>query len=664
MEKFILSTGAFVGAIGDMSATTGTCPASGAASGWCTGGTAALGSGDGMFDTPGDVAIDSTDGFFYVADTNNNRIEQFNLSTGVFVGAIGNMSATTGTCPASGAASGWCTGGTAATGSGDGMFKDPIGVSVDPTDGFFYVADTNNNRIEKFNLSTGAFVGAIGDMSATTGTCPASGAASSWCTGGTTAVGSGVGMFNGSFDVTTDATHGFLYVADTGNNRIQKIALGSGTFTSELGATEASISSWTSNSSEQAAATPVGGGFDSPVGIATDSNGYLYVADQTNNRVEKFVLSTGAFVGAIGDLSASTGSCPASGAATGWCTGGTFTTGAGDGMFNAPSGLRVDSTNGFLYVADNANNRIEKFVLSTGAFVGAIGDLSATTGSCPASGAATGWCAGGTFTTGTGDGMFSGPQDLEIDPTNGFLYVTDSNNYRVEKFVLATGAFVGAIGQLSATTGTCPASGVASTWCTGGTFAMGNSDGAFSDPIGVTLDSTRGFLYVLDLNNGQVSKINLSTGAFVGAIGGLTGSTGTCPSSGAANAWCTGGTFSDWFPTSYDVTPQPQDGMFCIPLGIAIDPTNGYLYVADSLNDRIEQFVLSTGAFVGSIGGMLGSTGTCPSSGAATTWCTGGESALGIGPGMFDFPEALTRDSAGELLISDTGNSRVMKAVP
>jgi DNA-binding beta-propeller fold protein YncE len=42
-------------------------------------------------------------------------------------------------------------------GSGDGQFRDPIGVATD-ADGSVYVADTdNNNRIQKFT-SNGAFL--------------------------------------------------------------------------------------------------------------------------------------------------------------------------------------------------------------------------------------------------------------------------------------------------------------------------------------------------------------------------------------------------------------------------------------------------------------------------------------------------------------------------
>jgi hypothetical protein len=47
-------------------------------------------------------------------------------------------------------------------------------------------------------------------------------------------------------------------------------------------------------------------------------------------------------------------------------------------MFNGAFGLYADTTNGFLYVGDGANNhRVEKFNLNTGAFIGAIGRTTA-----------------------------------------------------------------------------------------------------------------------------------------------------------------------------------------------------------------------------------------------------------------------------------------------
>src|SRR3990170_2911727 len=80
-------------------------------------------------------------------------------------------------------------------GSGDGEFADPQGVAVDST-GNIYVADTINNRIQKFD-SNSNFLLNFGTP------------------------GSGDGKFNHPFGVAVDSS-GKIYVADTINNRIQK----------------------------------------------------------------------------------------------------------------------------------------------------------------------------------------------------------------------------------------------------------------------------------------------------------------------------------------------------------------------------------------------------------------------------------------------------------
>lgn len=372
------------------------------------------------------------------------RVSSSSQILGLVVGSVGRTTASTGTCTAPGAVSTWCTGGTFASGTADGMADFPVAVDVDGQNGFLYVGDNNNHRVVKLVLSTGAFVGAIGRSNASIGTCPVFSAAPGWCTGGTFATGTADGEFG---------------------------------------------------------TTP---------GVAVDpANDALYVADYFNNRVSKFVLSTGVFVGSIGNTTGTTGTCPAAGAAPGWCTGGTFGAGASDGMFgNAGLGrIAIDSVNGFLYITDSTNFRVVKVNASTGAFVGAIGRTTATAGTCPAAGAAPGWCTGGTFATGTGDGMYAGPSGVAIDKTNGFLYVSDSTSNRVSKVDLATGAFVGAIGRTTATTGSCPAAGAAPGWCTGGTFANGTSDGTFGMLFGATVDVLNRIIYITDTGNNRLTKI-------------------------------------------------------------------------------------------------------------------------------------------------------------
>jgi DNA-binding beta-propeller fold protein YncE len=81
------------------------------------------GSAPGRLNAPAGVAIDPTSGEVFVVDAGNARVERFRPD-GTFTGA-------------------WGRGGT-----GNGQFHSPWGIAL--SGGSFYVADSNNNRVEKF----------------------------------------------------------------------------------------------------------------------------------------------------------------------------------------------------------------------------------------------------------------------------------------------------------------------------------------------------------------------------------------------------------------------------------------------------------------------------------------------------------------------------------
>ena len=84
-----------------------------------------------------------------------------------------------------------------ASGSGNGEFTFPFGVATDRS-GHVYVADGNDNRIQKFDASGNVLTG--------------------WGS-----YGSGDGQFWNPQGVAADGS-GHVYVADTNNHRIQKFA--------------------------------------------------------------------------------------------------------------------------------------------------------------------------------------------------------------------------------------------------------------------------------------------------------------------------------------------------------------------------------------------------------------------------------------------------------
>jgi sugar lactone lactonase YvrE len=113
--------------------------------------------------------------------------------------------------------------------------------------GNVYVADTGNDRIQKFD-NNGTFL-------------------TGWGSSGT-----GNGLFSGPSGVTVDGS-GHVFVADTNNNRIQKFD-GSGTFLTAWGTTGAG-----------------NGQFQFPFGAATDGSGNVYIAEYGNNRIQRFDAS-------------------------------------------------------------------------------------------------------------------------------------------------------------------------------------------------------------------------------------------------------------------------------------------------------------------------------------------------------------------------------------
>jgi len=174
--------------------------------------------------------------------------------------------------------------------------------------------------------------------------------------------GSGDGQFNHPDGVALNAGGDTVYVADTGNHRIQKWT-STGTFLGWWGKDNNThngvplpITGWHSPGSGRQGASGTGDGqFTNPTGVAVDGAGNLYVADRDNHRIQKFTIaSTGGwtFKGWWGenDWNSIGFHYPGEGR-VGKAANGT-------GAFNQPSGVAVDSA-GQLWVADTNNNRIQ-----------------------------------------------------------------------------------------------------------------------------------------------------------------------------------------------------------------------------------------------------------------------------------------------------------------
>ncbi len=222
-------------------------------------------------------------------------------------------------------------------GAGSSQFDAPAGLAVNGTTGGVYVVDADNqfagespdgNRIAQFDQA-GPFVRAWG-WGVQTG-ANAFEVCTAVCRGGIPGQGAGqlsVNAFDDGGNVTmypqlaVHQSDGSVYVADTGNDRIQKFAA-DGTFILQFGST---------GSGE--------GQMEAPQGVAVDPvSGDVYVADTDNNRVQRYT-SAGTYLAQIG------------------APGG----GAGEGDFNRPTRLAVDA-GGRLYVVDagDGSGRVQRF---------------------------------------------------------------------------------------------------------------------------------------------------------------------------------------------------------------------------------------------------------------------------------------------------------------
>ena len=151
--------------------------------------------------------------------------------------------------------------------------------------------------------------------------------------------------FRAPLGLAQDAT-GVLYVADTGNHLIRKVAL-DGTVTTLAGAT--GVSGFVDGSGAAAR-------FDTPMGITVGPDGDIYVADRNNNRIRRVT--------------------PA----------GVVTTYAGSGAFGRANGAPLSSTftfpqgvvaalNGDLFVADYGNLQV-RAIARSGAGAGLVSILA------------------------------------------------------------------------------------------------------------------------------------------------------------------------------------------------------------------------------------------------------------------------------------------------
>ena len=199
---------------------------------------------DGELNEPLDITFDSS-GNLWVVDNGNNRIQKFDQS-GNFVSKFGSpcVMNSDNSAAGSGVNGALCnTNASGASNDGDGQFYSPKAIAIDSSDNI-WIADTNNNRIQKFN-SAGVYQSQFGSE------------------------GTGDGQFNNPQDLDFDSD-GNLYVVDHNNRRVQQFD-SSGTYLTSFG------SYGTGN-----------GQFINPHYITIDPFNHIYVGDRERGNVQVF----------------------------------------------------------------------------------------------------------------------------------------------------------------------------------------------------------------------------------------------------------------------------------------------------------------------------------------------------------------------------------------
>ena len=340
-------------------------------------------------------------------------------------------------------------------------------------------------------------------------------------------------------------------------------------------------------------------------GVATDRSGHVYVLDAENDRVQVFSAADGQWLAGFGDATI-------------------FDLQANDAAIGAgisASGLAVHqpsaSSPPTVYVADQGRSRVARFTL----------DLATLT---PAGGP--------TFST--PDLGLLRPQGIALDPAGRLVYVADNQNDRI---AVLDPQSLGLVGQIA---------------------GSGGGPGQFQAPYDVAVDSHQPpRLYVADNLNNRVGVYDAFSLGFLGHFGGFGRSPGLFsivravgglsddPQGGVAVADTANNRIHVLGPggglaAAWGIAGRSA-GYFTRPRGVAFTPGGG-VAVADSFNHRVARMD-ADGTFTGSLGLVSTFTGY-PSEGAAA--------------GQFSLPAAVAFDAAGNTVVADTGNDRVVVFAP
>jgi len=513
-------------------------------------------------------AVKDSAGNLYISDEYNNVIRKVAAGTGIITTFAG-----TGT-PGYGG-----DGGPAAK----AQFNAPGPMAMDVA-GNLYIADLNNSAIRKIAAGTGVITTYAGSPNATT-----------WGDGGL-ATSATIGT-PGSLAVDTA---GNLYIAEPYAGTIRKITAATGIISTVAGD---GLYGFTGDGGSALKAS-----FYLPYGVAVDAQGDFFIADTYNNVVRKVTASTGIIstvVGLWGNSGFNGDGGPAANAG-----------------LASPQDVAVD-TSGNLYIADTYNNRVRKVTASTGIINTIAGDTGLN------------WCAslGGDGDPGA-DASLCFPISLTVDATGDVYMVEEHSRVREITAPQVPPTSTAATPTFSIAPGNYA-----------GSQTVTVSDTTPGAAIYVTLDGTTATTGGQQYNGAITVNGSVTIGAVAAAPGFLpsaaTSATYTiaAPPPYVINTIAGSGVsgFAGQGGPALDAQFKPQD--------LALDAA-GDLYVSDPNNNVVWKVAAGTGII--SVVAGNGTQGKTGNGGPATS-------------AELHFPEGIALDSAGNLYIADVGNQMVRK---
>jgi DNA-binding beta-propeller fold protein YncE len=498
------------------------------------------------------------------------------------------------------------------------QFSDARAVAYDSATSDVYVADTANNRVLVFSFSPTAGFSYLTQFGSK---------------------GTANGEFSEAYGVAVDAANRWVYVVD-GAGRVEKFSIGAGstpTFT-YLG----SFGTGTLHAPRQVAVAPNGDVLvmNRPQN-KTESECYVYQATSTSALLEFGFGSSGkgngeftddprgVAVSADGTLAFATDSggkrvevfdlTQSGGHYTSAAWAATMPQGTGNGAFVGPRGLTVTANNDLL-LTDEWGYNLHEYSFSESPTFSDTSTWQSTPTAPPVPGV-------------------NAPRGLGV-AANGAIYVMDYWNQRVEYGTLGSGGTIqgaqafgmrgdpdqdGAINfawSIALQPGTgdvfianresnqieaCGPTGLSCV--TGG--AKGTALGDFSFPQGIAF-APDGELFISDTGNDRIEGCTVtvtSTLSLTGCVAYGSKGTGSTAPAGDLNQ----------------------------PTGIAVSPDGSTLWVADTLNNRVQTLSL-----------------------ASHTWSTPIHKLTGKGAGILTVPWGVTVAPDGSIWVSDTGNNRIV----